>query len=222
VSDGSQRVAAVGAPSPEEVSWAWARVLGREASASCPEPALYVHLCHRLLEWAAGAEREVLCLMSAGAPTAWYAGLARRYPQLRFLIVLDMVPVEPPGVPSGVPGVPDPLALLALARICPNVSLAVGNAWRVAPDIARRALHIWLQGLPLQRILAWGGGTTMIEGVFAQASFVREQVALLLSEMVAAEELDEDDALSAMGHLLGRNALAQVELDEEASSVASA
>jgi hypothetical protein len=104
--------------------------------------------------------------------------------------------------------------MLALARMCPNMSLAVGNAWRVAPGVARQALRTWLQGLPLHRLLAWGGGTTMIEGVFAQASFVREQLALLLSEMVAAEELDEDDALSAMGYLLGRNALAHIGFDE--------
>ena len=49
--------------------------------------------------------------------------------------------------------------------------------------------------------------SNMVEAVSVQAMIVREQVALMLAEMVADGELDETDAVFAMERVLSKNAL---------------
>jgi hypothetical protein len=101
----------------------------------------------------------------------------------------------------------DAFPLSVLGRTLPNVSLALVGLWRVAPYVARRALRNWLHSVPLCKVFALGGNMTMVEAVCIQALIAREQIALLLAEMVANGELDEQDALLAMDHVLYENAL---------------
>ena len=118
--------------------------------------------------------------------------LAALYPEVRFV-----------GVCVG--GV-DPVSLAALARTLPNVALALVGVWRLAPQWSGQALRHWIHSVPLIKIFAFGGGMRLVETVCVQALVVREQIAVLLAEMVAAGELDEEDARWAMERLLHGNA----------------
>jgi hypothetical protein len=93
-----------------------------------------------------------------------------------------------------------------LGQTLPNVTLALVGLWRTEPYVARQTLRNWLHRVPLSKILALGGDMTMVEAVSVQAMIVREQVALVLAEMVANGELDETDAVFAMDRVLGKNA----------------
>jgi hypothetical protein len=105
-------------------------------------------------------------------------------------------------------GYGDLFSLLALARRLPNLVLAVGNLWCVAPRLAREALINWIQGIPSNKILAFSGGTTMVEAVMACAQIAREQIATAIAEMVAVGALDEQDAPPVIRQIMFENAQA--------------
>lgn len=131
--------------------------------------------------------------------------LARRHRQVRFVALFGSAYPVRLGLEPGM--------LLTVARTAPNVTLALGDMWFVAPHIARQTLHAWLEAVPLHRLIALGGNTTMVEAICAQAFIVREQVASVLAEMVAGGELDEEDARLAMVRLLSQNAVEAFGLD---------
>lgn len=134
--------------------------------------------------------------------------LARQYPRVRFVALytsgLDATVSGGPMVPMG-SGTWKSASLLALARTLPNVLLALGDIWQVSPLLARQSLRMWLQGVPLRKLFALAGNTTMVEAACVQALFVREQIGALLAEMVADGDLDEDDAHIVMQRLLIQN-----------------
>jgi hypothetical protein len=132
--------------------------------------------------------------------------LARRHRQVRFVALFGSAYPVRLGLEPGM--------LLTVARTAPNVTLALGDMWFVAPHIARQTLHAWLEAVPLHRLIALGN-TTMVEAICAQAFIVREQVASVLAEMVAGGELDEEDARLAMVRLLSQNAVEAFGLDPD-------
>jgi hypothetical protein len=103
--------------------------------------------------------------------------------------------------------------LAMLARSLPNVSLALVGVWRFAPLLARQTLRDWIHCVPLRKIVAFGGGMAVVENIAVQAMILREEMAALMAEMVAAGELDEGDALMALERLLYRNAVQDYGLD---------
>jgi hypothetical protein len=207
-------------PSAQEVTWSFGRAIGQEDEQGAPlEPALHSYLGHRFLDLVARTGRPVLaCVAERSAEPAWRPGLeaqaprqaygsistsqlgylAHQHPQTRFMAIY--------AGDQGWAGSWTPEALLMLARSRPNVALALGEIWGVSPRWARRTLLAWIQGVPLHRLFALGGGTTMVEAACVQALFVREQVAAVLAEMVADGDLDEGDAYRALQCLLFENA----------------
>jgi len=197
----------VAVPSSEEVEWALGRVSRRddvdtpgelfpEMRGTGPrlgdEPALQSYLVNRFLTCVSQLGRPVLVRVGDGLTAERLGVLAHRYPEVRFVGIYA--------------GGADPLSLRTLARALPNVTLAMGELWRTAPQVARQSLKGWLHGVPLNKLYAVSGGTTMVEAVCVQALIVREQIAALLAEMVAEGYLDEEDAYLAIEKLLYVNA----------------
>lgn len=186
-------------PSAEEVMWAASRLPRGEETESRGAPVLRSYLWHSLVERIAETGRPVLVSPDGLPSLEQLDRLAHLYRQVRFVALL--------GATYPVRWRLDPNLLLVVARTAPNITLALGDVWFVAPHIARQTLHAWLEAVPLHRLIALGGNTTMVEASCAQALIVREQVASVLAEMIAGGELDEDDARLAMARLLSQNAM---------------
>jgi len=179
-------------PSAEEVDWSLSRVLYREEPGGGPEVPLYSYLVERFVDHVERTTRPVQVVVDSEVAAGRLEALAARHPAARF-VALCMAGA-------------DALSLMRLARARANVALGMADLWQVAPSAARQGLRSWLYGVPLSKLFALAGGTTMVEGACAQAMIVREQIAALLADMVAAGELDERDANLAIERLLHQNA----------------
>ena len=93
-----------------------------------------------------------------------------------------------------------------LAKNFPNVCLDMCWVHIISPWVAQHALHEWLETVPANKILAFGGDSLFIEGVYAHARMARGNVARVLAEKVEVGYLDEDEAFSLAHKLLHDNA----------------
>jgi hypothetical protein len=178
--------------SDEQVAWAFGRLLRREEPTPHADPQLSGHILSRLLSHIAETGVPLEVYVQGDAQIQQLGALAAQYPQVRFVAMCARGN--------------DAFPLSTLGRTVPNISLALVDLWRVAPYVARQALRNWLHSVPLCKIFALGGNMTMVEAICVQALVAREQIALLLAEMVAGGELDEQDALLAMERVLCANA----------------
>jgi hypothetical protein len=186
-------------PSEEEVAWAFGRVSRCENAAAPVDPALQTYIGHRLLAAFTQSQLPVQIHVADDAAVSCLERLARQYPRVRFV--------------AGYTGNVHAYTLAMLARSLPNVSLALVGVWRFAPLLARQTLRDWIHCVPLRKIVAFGGGMAVVENIAVQAMILREEMAALMAEMVAAGELDEGDALMALERLLYRNAVQDYGLD---------
>lgn len=189
-------------PSEEEVAWAFGRVSRCENSDAPVDLALQTYIGHCLFR-AFEKKRIPVQVHLADSPAVHrLEQLAYRYPTVRFC--------------AGYTGSVHAYALAMLARSLPNISLALVGVWRFAPLLARQTLRDWVHCVPSRKIIAFGGGMAVVENIAVQAMIVREEIASLLAEMVAAGEMDEADALLVMERVLYRNALEDYGLSEPA------
>ena len=163
-----------------------------EEPASRGEPSLHSYLVDRFLYRVGPTGIPVQVTVDSPTTVERLSALAERHDKVRFVALFV--------------GGADSLSLLRVARTRPNVSLAVCDLWRIAPHTAREVLRVWPHGVPLNKLFAVAGGTTMVEATCAQAMLVREQMAELLAEMVAGGDLDEKDAILAVERLLYKTA----------------
>jgi hypothetical protein len=185
-------------PSAEQAMWAFGRVSRCEASAGPVESDLHSHMGHRLLALMGRAQVPVQVHIQRSDDVARLRALAELYPAVRFVGMCA--------------GFVDPGTVSVLGRTLPNVTLALVGVWRLAPQWSGQALRHWIHSVPLNKIFAFGGGMRLVETVCVQALVVRDQIAVLLAEMVAAGELDEEDARWAMVRLLHGNAEAYFDI----------
>lgn len=190
----------VALPSEEEVAWAFGRVSRCENPNSPVDPALQTYIGHCLFRAFEKARLPVQVHLSGSLEVDRLEALAHRYPQVRLVV--------------GYMGSVHAYALAMLARSLPNLSLALVGVWRFAPLLARQTLRDWIHCVPSRKIVALGGGMAVVENIAIQAKILREELASLLAEMVAAGELDESDALMVLERLLYRNALEDYGLPE--------
>jgi hypothetical protein len=186
--------AAPAVPSEEQVTWAFGRALRRDEPHPGGEPQLQSYILFRLLPYIGETGTPLQVHVKGEVEINRLRTLAESHPQVRFVAVCT----------SG----SDASPLCALGRALPNVYLALVGLWRISPYQARATLTNWLHGVPSSKIFALGGDLTMVEAVCIQALIAREQIALLLAEMVASGDLDEEDALLVMERVLYKNAQA--------------
>jgi len=92
-----------------------------------------------------------------------------------------------------------------LAKYFPNVY--IDGCWlsHISPTAYREALRSWIETVPMNKILGWGGDDDLLERSYAALKWGRDLVAETLGEMVARGYFDMGLALEAAERILYRN-----------------
>lgn len=78
--------------------------------------------------------------------------------------------------------------------------------WIISPEVARRTLAEWLETVPVNKIIAFGGDYLFVEGTYAHSRMARESVARVLSEKVKTGCMSEEEAVQIAQLILHDNA----------------
>ncbi|MDH7500912.1 MAG: amidohydrolase family protein [candidate division NC10 bacterium] len=93
-----------------------------------------------------------------------------------------------------------------LAKNFPNVWADLCWVWIISPHAGRRILHEWIETIPSNKILGFGGDYRFVEGSYAHSRLAREGIAQVLSEKVKEGYLSEEEALGMGRKILRENA----------------
>ena len=96
--------------------------------------------------------------------------------------------------------------LAVLAKNFPNVYIDMCWLHIISPLGARRALSEWLDTVPANKILGFGGDYLFIEGAYGHSVIARENIAKVLTEKVEDGEFTEKQAIRLAQRLLRDNA----------------
>jgi predicted TIM-barrel fold metal-dependent hydrolase len=106
--------------------------------------------------------------------------------------------------------------LAVLAKNFPNVYPDLCWVHILSPTAARTILSEWLDLVPSNKILAFGGDYRFVEGVYGHVVLARRNVAAVLEEKVASSEIELRQALYLASRLLRENAREVYGLAEDA------
>ncbi|MBC7329707.1 amidohydrolase family protein [bacterium] len=102
-------------------------------------------------------------------------------------------------------GYPYTSELATLAKNFQNVYIDMCWLHIISPSVARRALHEWLETVPQNKIMGFGGDYIFVEGAYAHSRIAREDIARVLIEKVEEGYFEEDEALHIANRLLRDN-----------------
>jgi len=103
-------------------------------------------------------------------------------------------------------GYPYQSELAVLAKMFPNVYPDFSWMHIINPWAARQTLHEWLDTVPGNKILGFGGDYKFVEGAYAHSVMARENIARVLAEKVEDGDLDLDQAGRLAFDILRNNA----------------
>ena len=94
-----------------------------------------------------------------------------------------------------------------MAKYFPNVY--VNGCWlsHISPAAYRRALISWIETVPINKIMAFGGDYIFPEGSYAHSLVARQLVAEVLAEKVEQGYFTESEAVWVAQRLLRGNAI---------------
>lgn len=93
-------------------------------------------------------------------------------------------------------GTPQPVDAGFVIRSCPNVYLNACWSHLLAPQLTKQAYDWWLDMLPINRVVAWGGDYWWaVENVYGVVTTVREILAEVLAARIKRGDFDEARAL---------------------------
>lgn len=95
--------------------------------------------------------------------------------------------------------------LATLAKNFPNVFIDMCWLHIISPSVARRALHEWLETVPHNKIMGFGGDYIIVEGAYGHSRIARENIARVLAEKVEEDYFTEEEALKIGKRLLHDN-----------------
>ncbi|MFB3924257.1 MAG: amidohydrolase family protein [Terriglobia bacterium] len=182
---------------------AFDRLFGSNSSRSA-DPAsqkqLVDYMMHKLIQQA--VEHHLPVQIHTGFQTgnsnhiAWtnpshLSGLLNEYPQVRFDLFHG--------------GYPYTSELATLAKNLPNVHPDLCWLHAIAPGVARRALDEWIETVPANKILGFGGDFCHVEGAYGHAQMARMGTAEVLADKVENGYLKEDEAASLVERILHLN-----------------
>jgi predicted TIM-barrel fold metal-dependent hydrolase len=125
--------------------------------------------------------------------------LLRRYRKTRFDIFHIGLPwVEEAGM---------------LAKYFPHVWVDFAWAHAISPEIAARALKIYVDMVPRNKVLGFGGDYAVVEKVYGHLELARDNIARALAGKVAEGALDPARAVAWARALLHDNPIAAYKLD---------
>jgi predicted TIM-barrel fold metal-dependent hydrolase len=102
-------------------------------------------------------------------------------------------------------GYPYTSELTTLAKNFQNVYIDMCWLHIISPNVSRRALHEWLETVPQNKIMGFGGDYIFVEGAYAHSRIARENIARVLIEKVEEGYLNEEEAIKIAYRLLRDN-----------------
>ncbi len=97
--------------------------------------------------------------------------------------------------------------LSVLAKNFPNVFIDMCWAQIISPYYSERYLHEWLETVPANKIMAYGGDELTVEAAYAHSVMARRVVAKVLIEKVANGYITETEAINIANRILRENAM---------------
>jgi predicted TIM-barrel fold metal-dependent hydrolase len=157
-------------------------------------------LVHRLVEMAGGLDLAVAFHTGLQAGVENDLDLARperlwnlavRYKGTRFVLLH-----------AGIPWT-DEAAMMA--KCFPNVWVDMAWTHLISPVLARRALFAWIDYVPRNKILGFGGDTRVVEGVYGYLSIAKQNMCDALARAVEEGRMGVADARGWIDSLLHDN-----------------
>ncbi|MGB9797150.1 MAG: hypothetical protein ACPLSK_00855 [bacterium] len=102
-------------------------------------------------------------------------------------------------------GYPYTSELATLAKNFQNVFIDMCWLHIISPTVARRALHEWLETVPQNKIMGFGGDYIFVEGAYAHSLIARQNIATVLIEKVEDGYFSEEEAVKIANRLLRDN-----------------
>ena len=98
--------------------------------------------------------------------------------------------------------------LSALAKGFRNVYIDMSWMYIISPSYSARYLHEWLETVPANKILAFGGDYHNVENTYAHSLMARAVISKVLKENVGTGYLTEEEALEIAQWIMRDNAIA--------------
>jgi hypothetical protein len=105
--------------------------------------------------------------------------------------------------------------LATLAKNFRNVYIDMCWLYIISPSYSERYLNEWLETVPANKIMAFGGDFHNVEGVYGHLLFARQVVANVLIEKVRSRYITENEAIKIAGMILHDNALSVLKLNKQ-------
>jgi hypothetical protein len=92
-----------------------------------------------------------------------------------------------------------------MAKYFPNVY--IDGCWlsHISPSAYRSALTSWIETVPMNKILAWGGDHNLLEHSYASLALARELITEVLTDLVSRDFFDIDVAIEIAKRILYTN-----------------
>ncbi len=119
--------------------------------------------------------------------------LAMEYPKTKFILFHGSYPYGP--------------ELATMAKNFANVYIDMCWLHIISPKVAREYLSEWIETVPANKIMGFGGDYLFVEGAYAHAEMARENVAHVLAQKVLDGYCSEADALGLARKILRQNAV---------------
>jgi uncharacterized protein len=100
----------------------------------------------------------------------------------------------------------------SLAKNFRNVYIDLCWLYIISPSYSERYLHEWLETVPANKILAFGGDYENVENVYGHLLFAREIIGNVLIEKVKSRYFTEEEALKVARMILHDNAVSLFDL----------
>lgn len=106
-----------------------------------------------------------------------------------------------------------------LAKNFPNVYIDLCWSYVVSPSYSERYLHEWIETVPANKIMAFGGDYDFVEAIYAHAVMARQIIAKVLIAKVRDRYLTEKEAIDIAKMFLRENALNILKLNGQSNSL---
>jgi len=97
--------------------------------------------------------------------------------------------------------------LATLAKNYPNVYIDMCWLYAIAPSYSERYLHEWLETVPANKIMAFGGDYNNIENVYGELVVAKQIITRVLTDKVRERYMSEERAMAIAKMILHDNAV---------------
>ena len=99
-----------------------------------------------------------------------------------------------------------------LAKNFPNVYINMNEMYSFSPSMTKWNLEEWLDAVPNNKIIAFGGDDSSIEQIYAASVIARHIVAEVLAKKVVEGQFSEIEAIEIARRILRDNVLKMYKL----------